>query len=231
MALHRKTAALMSLRPDVAILSECANPAILAGHGFSPESFVWVGRNPQKGLGILAFNRLSASLDPSYDPSITFAAPVRIEGRERLSVLAVWAHYHLTPYRKGTPGPAMDAVTRYASFLTSGPSLMAGDFNHNVRWDKPGWASNHANFVQAAARLSLASSYHHVRGEEQGKEAEPTLYWQTRTMDGRRYHIDYCFMSHPLLARVTGVAVGSYEDWIPHLSDHVPLVIDIAEPA
>jgi exodeoxyribonuclease-3 len=107
---------------------------------------------------------------------------------------------------------------------------MAGDFNHNVRWDKRGWVSNHANLVRAAVELGLVSSYHHLRAEEQGQETESTLYWQTRTKEGRRYHIDYCFMSYALLARVSHLAIGTYESWIPHLSDHVPLVIDIAEP-
>ena len=59
MALHRKLAALLTLRPDVAVLSECASPERLAerlGAGALGCEPVWIGANRDKGLAVLAFN-------------------------------------------------------------------------------------------------------------------------------------------------------------------------------
>ena len=58
MALHRKRAALHTLKPDVAVLSECASPERLAerlgADGLSCDP-VWIGANRDKGLAVLAF--------------------------------------------------------------------------------------------------------------------------------------------------------------------------------
>jgi hypothetical protein len=53
MALNRKFAALLRLRPDIAVICECAEPRRLAQfgacHGLSADP-VWIGNNPNKGL-------------------------------------------------------------------------------------------------------------------------------------------------------------------------------------
>ena len=59
MALHRKLDALMQLRPDVAVVCECAAPERLRDRvelsGLTGEP-VWIGRNPNKGLAVFGFN-------------------------------------------------------------------------------------------------------------------------------------------------------------------------------
>ena len=44
---------------------------------------------------------------------------------------------------------------------------MAGDFNDNVRWDKPTKINKHSANVDALAALGLQSAYHHSRSIEQ----------------------------------------------------------------
>ncbi len=94
MALDRKFAALRSLRPDVAVISECASPERLrpkldlARRGVD---LLWVGRNPHKGLAVLGFKGNRVRLLPSHAPGLEFIAPVRVEGPVPFNLLAVWA--------------------------------------------------------------------------------------------------------------------------------------------
>lgn len=79
------------------------------------------------------------------------------------------------------------------------------------------------------AKLGLVGAYHEVRGEEQGREQVPTLYWRERTKNGPTYHIDYIFLPSAMLSQVRELAVGSYEEWCGSgLSDHVPIALDVS---
>jgi exodeoxyribonuclease-3 len=117
------------------------------------------------------------------------------------------------------------AVSYYVDILRERPSVMVGDFNNHVCWDKPGKPSNMRNAVRLRAERGFASAYHTALGVDFGDEPEPTHYLQTRTEDGRTYHIDYCFV--PTTASAT-VSLGSFADWVGSgQSDHVPLIVDV----
>ncbi len=145
------------------------------------------------------------------------------------NLLAVWAQNGSGGVsRKHQLGALRRALTKYERFLAERPSIVAGDFNNNVYWHRPGWRINHGNAVAGLERLGLASAYHTVRGEMQGKESVPTLYWRDRKKDGPTYHIDYVFLPAHWLGHVRESAVGTLEDWCGSgLSDHVPIVVDI----
>jgi hypothetical protein len=42
-------------------------------------------------------------------------------------------------------GPAQLAVHRYGRFLREGPSVVIGDINNHVRWDRQRKVNNNAN--------------------------------------------------------------------------------------
>lgn len=68
MALDRKVDALLALRPDIAIVCECAEPERLRLRSKSPwmqGEPVWIGRNPHKGLAVFAFNGYAVRLASS----------------------------------------------------------------------------------------------------------------------------------------------------------------------
>ena len=233
MALHRKFDALLSLRPDLAIISECAEPERLkqrldlAGLSSDP---VWVGRSAHKGLAVFGFNGHRVTLASEHRRSLKHIAPVRVDGAARFNLLAVWAqNFSDGIRRKRQPGPLRLALRHYREFLAEGPTVVAGDFNNSVYWDRPGWLINQAWAVGALDELGLTSAYHAFHREAQGKESAPTLYWRDRKKDGPTYHIDYIFLPQAWIAGMTAVAVGSFEQWCqPGLSDHVPLVADVA---
>lgn len=236
MALHRKAEALLALRPDIAVIAECAEPARLrqrSGAEWIEADPVWVGDRPNKGLGVFCFNGWRATLDAAHSPRLRHIAPVRIDGPARLNLLAVWAqNFSGGVTRKGQIGPLRRALRRYDAFLRAAPSIVAGDFNNNRFWDKPGWRNNHMPAVAALARLGLVSVYHARTGEAQGEESAPTHYWRDRRKDGPTYHIDYVFAPEAWLDRTRGFEVGAFEEWCGNgLSDHAPLVLDVHDVA
>jgi exodeoxyribonuclease-3 len=233
MALDRKIDALMSLEPDIAIVSECAEPSRLRLRSRSTWIHgepVWIGRNPHKGLAVFAFGRYSARLEPSYHPSLRYIAPVRVEGPTSYNLLAVWAqNASAGSIRKHQLGPLRRGLSRYKSFLDERPAVIAGDLNSNTIWDKPGWRINHSTKVRILEEsFGLVSAYHAIRGEVHGQESEPTLYWRDRTKDGPTYHIDYVFLPSDWISKVRYFSVGAFETWCgTGLSDHVPVIVDV----
>src|ERR1700730_17995648 len=114
---HRKLEVLSALAPDVAVVAECASLDILAHKApdFAPRSSVWVGNNPQKGLGVFSFGsyRLVREDAEAGNPSITFALPVSVTGPSAFHLLAVWAHHGLAGRHKAEPGPTLRALAAY----------------------------------------------------------------------------------------------------------------------
>ena len=77
MALRLKFDRLLSLRPDVAVIQECADPD--GAKGWRPDcaAYDWIGFNPDKGLGIFTFGGLTLTLavaGPCWARAITSAA-------------------------------------------------------------------------------------------------------------------------------------------------------------
>jgi exodeoxyribonuclease III len=236
MAFHRKLDALLSLRPDVAVISEAAEPKRLIARepALAEASMVWIGNNPNKGLLIAGFGGVTVEMSRHrYDQRLHWIAPVTVNGLPGfggpLRVLGVWAQNANEGNRqKANPGYLQDGLKRYRRFLKEGPSVVAGDFNNHVFWDKPGWRMNHANEIKALSRLGLTSAYHAHNGIVAGEEVDPTLYWRDRTADGPTYHIDYVFMPREWADRPFTLDVGGFSDWVgTGLSDHVPLTLEI----
>jgi hypothetical protein len=159
---HRKIEALSALAPDVAIVQECADLDTLARKApeFAPTGALWTGDNPHRGLGVFSFGPYRLARGGIADASITYAIPARVAGPSAFNLVALWSHYGKSPVTVAEPGPTVRALRTYASFLTERPSIVAGDLNNHVRWDKPGKASNHANAMAEIAALGLASAYH-----------------------------------------------------------------------
>lgn len=227
--LHKKFEALLALEPDIAIVSECAEPEVLARKCRLPvfsASPVWAGRDLNRGLAVFFFNKANGRMHGRFRADLQTAIPVEVTAPQRFNLLAVLAHTFKR--RKADPGPVNEALDFYRSFLTGEEAVVAGDFNHNVIWDKPGWASNHRDTVEALDSYGLVSAYHAATGDRQGKENAPTIYWRDRKKDGPTYHIDYIFIPRTWTEREFGLRVGLFEAWVGGgLSDHVPLVLDI----
>ncbi len=235
MALHRKFDALLGLRPDIAVICECATPGRLRERGLDLDAHchaLWAGQNLDKGLGVLAFNEYRIELAEPYYPTLRYVMPVHVSGPLNLNFLGVWAQ-NLSGgnTRKLQAGPLRRGLTKYKDFLTARPAIVAGDLNNNVIWDKPGWRINHANVVSLLDQMGMASAYHTVLDERQGEETMPTIYWRDRKKDGPTYHLDYVFVPRFWTDTISEMTVGSFETWCGSgLSDHVPVVVELQLP-
>lgn len=214
MALDRKVERLLALKPDIAVICECAAPDRLRqAAGWIEQAPVWIGDNPNKGLAVFTFNGYAARLAEPYDRALRYIAPVHISGPTACNLLAVWAQNASGGVtRKHQLGPLRRALAKYRPFLSERPAIIAGDLNSNAIWDKPGWRINHTAKVAIMEKLGLVSAYHRIRNEPHGGETVPTLYWRDRRKDGPTYHIDYIFLPLPWIAKIRDLRLGSFED-------------------
>jgi exodeoxyribonuclease III len=236
MGVHRKFAHLTEeLAPDIAVIPECATPEILMRKGLlglEPSRAIWIGRNPNKGLAVFSFNQYEVQLAPCIDRSLEWVAPVEVKGPVGFRLLAVWA-MSIATRGNGPDLPRctepMAALDVYREWYADHPLVVAGDFNHNVIWDRPrATERNHSRTIRACSDAGLASAYHAWTGDEYGEEVAPTIYWRNRTEDGPRFHIDYAFVPREWVPSISSLEVGSYADWVgSKRSDHVPLVLDV----
>lgn len=223
-AAERDLPLLCALEPDVAIVPECARNA-------RPDdaTTVWGGADERRGLAVFAFGEYAVQPAGDPDPKHPWTLPVAIEGPTPFALLAVWADNDRRRMRaaESTPdplGPLRLGLRRHRRLLTSGASIVAGDCNHNSRWDEPLLSSNHSYAVADLASLGLDSAYHRFTGERQGDERRATFF--TSKDRGKPHHLDHCFV--PLGWRVDQVVVGDYDDYCTPggPSDHAPLVVD-----
>ena len=223
-------AQLRELDCDLAVLCEAgasapattldtANPAI-AWH--------WKGLN-DKGLVLAGFGHEVTPLAERDNPGRYSMAATTSLGFGLLGIWSCPAKGSREPYGH----QVHRAVHAHADWLADHPSIIAGDFNvspNGIEGTRSGvlqkiWAD--------LDELGYVSLYHHHTGEAYGNETTPTYfhYWH----EDKGFHIDYCFIHRDLLPRVTGFHVGTYREYvrgengISRLSDHVPLVVDLAK--
>ena len=120
MALHRKVDALMGLRPDLAIVSEAAEPRRLVARApsLAEASLVWVGKNPNKGLLVAGFGTTRPAFSRHrHDRRLHWMAPVAVSGLPGVGgpvhLLGVWAQNATEGnLRKDNPGFLQRALRR-----------------------------------------------------------------------------------------------------------------------
>jgi hypothetical protein len=227
MALHDKVAPLMALSPDLAVISTCAHPDIIhqKARKFPFTDAVWIGRTETKGLGVFTFNGHSVAVSSLYDPAYELFLPVAIAGRHCFNLLAVWACNQRTPDAGPKNGaPVRAAIRFYRSFMRETPTIVAGDFNHNVICNKPGRENNLALITADMQRAGMVSARHDTTNRLLDREPSPTLMGCKNKE--QLYPGDSIFVPEGLQANVHSVTVGKPEDWI-EWSDHMPVVVEL----
>lgn len=209
----RKIAALETLAPDVAIISEALEPER------ETDRLLWFPSNASRlGIQVRAFGehrlrRLKAAELPNC------VVPVRVSGPVSFNLLAIWTW----------PAPSytqafLNGLSAYRRLLRRGPTVVAGDFNGNPMFDKPGaknkwWTLGFTELHEAG----LVSAYHAFNAVEFGQEAHATHHFLRRPE--RPFHIDFCFVPRPWADAKLQVRVEHGPEWSA-LSDHFPLVVD-----
>jgi endonuclease/exonuclease/phosphatase family metal-dependent hydrolase len=158
------------------------------------------------------------------NPFGKWVVPVRVDGAlADFNLLAIWACPVGTKRADNYIGEVYRCLVKHREWFSSAPVVAAGDFNSNVQWDANRPGQNHTEVVRLFDGHGLISAYHAHHEEKQGAETHPTYYFY-RHQD-KPFHIDYVFV--PKGWRLISVEVGSFGEW-GHLSDHVPVAVDVS---
>jgi exodeoxyribonuclease-3 len=222
LALHDKYNHLLALKPDLAIVPECAEPDVLRrkAPGFEFSDCEWQGDQVNRGLGVFTFGALSLRRHQSWERHYHLFLPLEVRGAARINLLAVWAFNDRVPATV-TPNPktTKQAVAHYAEFLRAAPPVVAGDFNASIVWDDQPTFERFGGVDDDLRALGLESAYHRANGHTFGQEPDATHFWQKNAE--QRYHIDYVYLPTEWQQAVRTVAIGGSAEWLAR-SDHAP---------
>lgn len=223
MAFRKKADFILTHNPDIVIVPECEHPdnLIFQTTTIKPTGQLWFGTNKHKGLGIFSYNGFTLKLRKTHNPEFRMIVPILVKSKElTFTLYAVWANNPDDPDGQYVE-QVWKAINYYNKHLRKTGTILAGDFNSNTIWDRKRRAGNHSNVVKYLEQKGIYSTYHLHHKQLQGKEEHPTFYIY-RHRD-KPYHLDYCFVSADLAAKLQSVEIGTYDDWIQH-SDHVPVI-------
>lgn len=221
----RDLAHLRKLACDIAVLAEVPRNAPPPTMLDPTVDWHWTGEYERKGLALAGFGTVLDRLDERVDSG---AFCVAADTEFDLSVLGIWS----CPRQGSTYGNEVHmAIRSHTDWLTSRPAIVAGDFNL-----QPGGLEDAKTRIlriifDDLADLGYTSLYHHVTAEPYGSETTPTYFHRRRQAEA--FHIDYCFVHRTLLPRIEAFRVGTFDDYVARttrsgMSDHVPLVVDLA---
>jgi len=227
MAFRKKAGHILSLSPDLVVIPECeCVDRLKFSDGIKqPSSSLWFGTNLNKGLGIFSYNEdIKLKVLKTHNPALRTIVPISVtSSKYQFTLYAIWANNPDDP-----DGVYVEqiwkAIHHYDVHLKKKTSMLVGDFNSNIIWDRPRREGNHSSVVKFLEERKIFSSYHLHHKQLQGKEEHPTLYMY-RHKD-KPYHIDYCFVSKDLADNLHSVEIGDFDTWTT-LSDHVPVIVTL----
>ena len=220
-ALRKKYTVLDELDADILIIQECEDPSL------STRAYVewagdhlWTGKSKHKGIGVFSKKGITLKKLDWPDEGLQQFLPIRVN--DSFNLLAVWAMQAQSPTYQYI-GQFWKYLQLNKVELAESNTVICGDFNSNVIWDKKRRHWNHGDVVRELSDLGILSMYHQTSGERQGEETQPTLYMHRKLE--RPYHIDYVFVAKNLLNGGT-LEIGHPDKWLS-ISDHMPIMFNL----
>ncbi len=224
MAFRKKYEQILPYEPDLLIVPECEHPDKFNNKFY--DNVLWIGDNRNKGLAVFSFNGFEITTQESYCDSYKYVLPVKVLNNGEINLIAVWSQNNKEDPGRRYIGEVWQSLHYYKDMFVS-PTIIAGDFNWNVIWDKHPKYPLHGTLtdvINLLNRFEISSIYHTSKQVKFGNEMDPTLYFRKNRQTP--YHIDYIFAPIGLINRKKPVSLGNFEDWIS-LSDHMPLIAEI----
>lgn len=222
MGLRLKFDRLLSLRPDVAIVQECADPDGAKSWRPACAAYDWIGFNPDKGLGIFTFGGLALTRHPSYSEQFALYLPVTVTGGCVFNVLGLWvAAPHTTP--AGATNDPLAALRHYRPFFTQGPAVVVGDFNRLPQQMTARRGSSGSSVVDLLTGAGLTNADTVMSAASDQAALQRTHFHQRKFSRG--FVVDYLFIPNNWADHLLAFEVCDPHDWITW-SDHVPLVAE-----
>ncbi len=218
-AFRKKFKAIASFDADIYVIQECENPETSTDKAYKEwaGNFLWTGENNHKGLGVFAKNGIQIENLDWETNGLKYFIACRVDGI--FNLVGAWCH--------GANSPTFGYIGQLWKYLQLhkeklGDSIIAGDLNSNIIWDKWDRWWNHSDVVRELAEINISSFYHKYHKEEQGKESKPTFYLQKNI--NKPYHIDYIFGSGCFHYNIIDLNIGQVQDWLA-FSDHMPVIL------
>ena len=209
---REKFSVIQNENADIYVIQECENPEkykkIFAGF---LSNYVWCGEKDSKGLGI--FVQPNVKMQVNNWPLYCLRHFISVKINDSIDLLGVWAS---PPYIEEYYIYQSINIDNYGE-----NTLIIGDFNSNVIWDKEHGKRNHSAVVAELKEKNIVSAYHYVTGEEAGQETQSTFYLYKH--NDKKYHIDYCFLN-PM--HIKDFQILNSNEWLQY-SDHMPIQIVI----
>ena len=204
------------LNADIYVIQESENPETCkdkAYREFVSNGF-WTGGIPFKGLLVFSPNPdIKLELLNWKTQDYRYFLPIRVN--DSFTLVGAWA---CDPYIQ----EFCDFIQAAKSYLTD-DVIIIGDLNSNAIFDKDNQRSGktHSIIVEELRQIGIEDIYHHLTGDEQGKERVPTFYMY-RHLD-KPFHIDHCFSNPKNIQKMT---IHARWQWLA-LSDHLPIEIGL----
>ncbi|MDR7664352.1 endonuclease/exonuclease/phosphatase family protein [Methanosarcina sp. Z-7115] len=225
MAFRKKYEQILPYDPDLLIVPECEHPDKFNNKFY--DNVLWIGDNRNKGLAVFSFNDFEITTHESYCNNYKYVLPVKVTDNEAINLVAIWSQNNKEDPRRRYIGEIWQSLNYYKDMFKS-PTIIAGDFNWNVIWDKenPNYPLNGTltDVINLLKQFEIFSMYHTFTNVKFGIEGEPTLYFRKNRKTP--YHIDYIFAPVDIINSGKSFSIGKYEDWIS-LSDHMPLIAEL----
>lgn len=213
---REKYTEIAKLGADIYVIQECENSETSKNpeYGEFVKNGFWIGDIPFKGLMVFSPNpEIKLELLNWGTQGYRFFLPVRVN--DSFTLIGSWA---CDPY-----------IQEFTDFIHAAKknfgrdTVIIGDLNSNVLFDKDNQRTGktHSMIVEELRQLGMEDMYHHLTGDEQGKERVPTFYMY-RHLD-KPFHIDHCFSNPDNIQKLT---IHARWQWLS-LSDHLPIEIDI----
>lgn len=214
--LRTKIQLLKSINADLFVIAECENPETTASEEYKKwaNNSIWTGLIPYKGLAIIANPQIKLGTCNWPDYLFRNYLPIKINGNTTL--LAIWAR-----------NPYIEDINKYLSVYwnyINDNTIIIGDFNSNIIWDKKHDFRNHSYLNQKLSEKGLFSIYHTLHQTIFGKEKQPTFFMHHNP--NKPYHIDYCYCSKSIMK---SCQILDAEKW-HKASDHNPMIIELDLP-
>jgi hypothetical protein len=200
------------LCPDIVVLSE-------TGPGGPTDSSV--GLTPPH-LSVASFNGYTVEPSERNHSAPAYSASFRVAGPVQFTLLACWP---VLRTKQDKYSALLDQILSHFRPLVNGFTILAGDLNSSSA--VTGQRRSHPRFVANCEGLRLHSVYHHLAGEEHGRES--TFTYVHGKENPSYFHLDYCMVSERLLPAAS-LSIPQMTEWLA-LSDHVPLILDIPNVA
>jgi endonuclease/exonuclease/phosphatase family metal-dependent hydrolase len=248
----KKPEAIKEYEADILVIPECRK-IDMEGSGYDEKHSDWYGDhkeatdtlgniNKEKDLGIGVFWKDGITMeqleewkaDLRHNSDFRYLVPYSVksvDGKfEPFTLIAVWTKNVIKTEKNDCLDyvqKAHAAVDKYKTLgLMDGRTVLIGDFNSNVIWDKNyKEEKNHSALVKKLKEKGIIDC-----SGINGENKQSTFYYYTKTGENQVID-DYCFASVNIVAKlsVPGPDEWTQENGVKHwrgLSDHCPIIVD-----